>query len=395
MNAVNRFLTLAAALVLCTMPVDVQAQSGDDSLRAQFEAIVDGLNDNSFRLFQEALDQNAYTARVFGTGLITDEVKTAFTANFWPEIESGFVAAFPRPQTQGQAGSEITGAIIAFTEESGEARAIVRYVSAGYRYSYHAYDLQRGRGGRVQIIDWFDYYQSEWFSKLLGDGLLRVTPGQSSVASVLEIPRPTNAQLFQVGELMKSVRDRNAKRYFQIYEGLDDTVLEDPYVVEMNYHFCRMLRDPVRLGAAVSSLLASFPGDPRFSLGLSEHYVQWRRFEEAIVELERLADGLGQTDGVIESLKATAAMALGEFERAQAFALEATRVEEGLELAWWTLLRTRTAAEDYAGATEAMTQLEDRFGHLLIPQKLQRDRFLKVLIKQQEYKDWRAARDQA
>jgi hypothetical protein len=70
-------------------------------------------------------------------------------------------------------------------------------------------------------------------------------------------------------------------------------------------------------------------------------------------------------------------------------------VEPDLELSWWTLLRTRTAAQNYAGATEALTQLEDRFGYLLIPQKLQRDRFLKTLIDQQEYKDWRASRDQS
>ena len=98
-------------------------------------------------------------------------------------------------------------------------------------------------------------------------------------------------------------------------------------------------------------------------------------------------------DGASESMKATAAMALGEFDRAQAFALSATEVEPDLELGWWTLLRTRTAAQDYAGAVEALTQLEDRFGHLLIPQKLRRDRFLRVLIDQQEYKDWRAERD--
>ena len=51
--------------------------------------------------------------------------------------------------------------------------------------------------------------------------------------------------------------------------------------------------------------------------------------------------------------------------------------------------------KDYTAATEAMTQLEERFGHLLIPQKLRRDRFLKVLIDQQEYKDWREQRDQS
>ena len=123
--------------------------------------------------------------------------------------------------------------------------------------------------------------------------------------------------------------------------------------------------------------------------------MQGRRFDDAIVRFDEFENALGIEDGVVRSLKATAAMALGEFGQAQDFALGATQAEPDLELAWWTLLRTRTAAEDYAGATEALTQLEDRFGHLLIPQTLRRDRFLKVLIEQQEYKDWRAARDQA
>ena len=82
-------------------------------------------------------------------------------------------------------------------------------------------------------------------------------------------------------------------------------------------------------------------------------------------------------------------------EQAEEYALGATQAEPDLELSWWSLLRARTAAGDYAGATDAMTQLEDRFDHLLIPQKLRRDRFLKVLIDQQEYKDWRAGRDAA
>ena len=86
-------------------------------------------------------------------------------------------------------------------------------------------------------------------------------------------------------------------------------------------------------------------------------------------------------------------MALGEFERAEAYALEATGAEPGLELGWWSLLRTRTAAGDYEGAIEPLTALEERFGHLLIPQKLRRDRFLKVLIDQPAYQEWRAARD--
>ena len=153
--------------------------------------------------------------------------------------------------------------------------------------------------------------------------------------------------------------------------------------------------DTARRGRAVEAVAANFPGDPLFSQPLIEFFIATSQFERSITELETLQKGLGVVDGATESLKATAAMALGEMQRAEEYALSATQVEPDLELGWWSLLRARTAAGDYVGATEAMTQLEDRFEYLLIPQKLRRDRFLKVLIDQEAYKDWRAGRDEA
>ena len=37
-------------------PQHGHAQSQDDTLRAEFEAVIQGLNDNSFKLFHEAID---------------------------------------------------------------------------------------------------------------------------------------------------------------------------------------------------------------------------------------------------------------------------------------------------------------------------------------------------
>ena len=85
-------------------------------------------------------------------------------------------------------------------------------------------------------------------------------------------------------------------------------------------------------------------------------------------------------------------MALGEFDRAERYALEATAAEPGLEVGWWALLRVRTAAENYGAATEVLTRLEDDFGLSLTPEKLGKDRFLRVLTDKQEYLDWRASR---
>lgn len=381
-------------IVATLLSPSATAQSGDTGMREQFAAVIDGLNDNSFRKFQEAIDDEAFVSRVLGTRVIDEEARRAFAQSFASNLQQMFQSSFPTARTEEEAAGEIIGTIVSFEEDGDEARALVRYAGEGFRYSWHAYDLVR-RGGRVQIVDWFDYYQSGWFSEIAGNSLVRTMPGPASVRSVLEMPSPTRGQLFQVGELFKAVRDGNPRRYVEIYDGLEEALQQEPFIVEQNFQYWRILRDPGRLRAAADALANTFPGDARYSLGLAEFYVQSRRFDDAIVEFDRLEGTLGTDDAVIRSLNATAAMALGDFERAEAMALSATEAEPELELAWWTLLRTRTAREDYAGATEAMSVLEDRFNHLLIPEQLRRDRFLRVLIDQQEYKDWREARDQA
>jgi hypothetical protein len=393
-NAVQRILAVAAATLLLALQCPVAgAQSGQDDLRSQFDAIIAGLNDNTFKPFHAAIDNNDFLNRIVGTRVVAPDARQFMASDFDSKIEASFIDAFPRPRGDAEASGEIIGTLVSFEESGGRARALVRFEGQGFRFSYHAYDVSRGRGGRVQIIDWFDFYNGAWFSEIIGDSLVKLMPTPQAVASVLELPNASGGQLFQVGELLKSARDRNPQRYFEILDNMDEVLRDDPFIVALNFQWCRMLRDPGRLQAAAGDLARVFPGEARFSLSLGEYYVQRGRFEQAIEQFDALEEALGIKDGVIESLKATAAMALGEFERAETYAASATRVEPGLELGWWSLLRTRTAAQDYEGAIEPLTALEERFGHLLIPQKLRRDRFLKVLIDQPAYQEWRAARD--
>ena len=422
----NRVLAIALAVLIAVgVPTTARAQSAEEA-RREFQAIVDGLNDNTFRGFHDAIDDKSFLNRVFGTRVIEEEARDALAQSFTEAVEELFVGSFP-PSRRVAHGGDITGTVIAFDANGGEGRAVVRYESRGYRYTYHAYDLSFGRGGKVTIVDWYDYYRGKRFSEEVGNELVRAMPGRNPVAGILEQGKPTEAQLFQTGELLKTVRDRNWERYFQIHEGLEESLRNEPYIVDQHHRICidiaatfnfradsasqaqvsdedrvqaqglaqAAARADARLDAAVDELVARFPGDARYSLSLAHHYVLRGRYADAIAEYARFQDALGIKDGASESIKATAAMALGDFVKAQEYALSATEVEPALELAWWTLLRTRTAGRDYAGATEALTELEERFGHLLIPQTLRRDRFLRVLIEQQEYRDWRAQRDAA
>lgn len=395
-NAVNRLLAFATVLlVLALMPQPAAAQSDDAEMREEFAAVIEGLNDNTFSAFQDAINEKALINRVIGTRVIEEDAKESFAAAFAGSLEQMFTGSFPKPRTRAEAGGEIIGTVIAFQFQEGQGRAIVRYEGKGYRFTYHSYDLVKSRGGKLVIVDWFDYYNASWFSEDAGNALVRAMPGKEAVRSIMEMPNPSEGQVFQMGELLKAVRDQNAQRYFQIYDGMEEVLRREPHAVVLNFQYCRSLGDPARINLAVQELVAAFPGEAQHSLSLSEFYIGRGLFEEAIVELDRFEGALGMKDGVSEAFKATSAMALGDFERAQAFALSATQVEPELELSWWTLLRANTAAENYAGATEAMTELEDRFDYLLIPQKLRRDRFLKILIDQQEYKAWREQRDQS
>lgn len=384
----NRLLVLAAAvLVMLVVPQPAHAQSENDALRAGFQAVIDGLNDNSFKLFHESIDQRAMVSRIIGTYAISEDIRDQLGDNPREWIESSFKSSFPPSK------DEILGTVVAFEAYEETARALVRWESSGYRFSYHIYELEIHGKDKFRIVDWIDYYKAGRFSELVAQSFVYTMPTPEATLQLLEDKNRSEGEVFQMGEMFKAVRDKRHDRFFGIYDAMDESLRGEKIVTRLNLDMAMSWNDAGRTGRAFQAIVATYPQEPLYSLQLVGFHIATRQFEKVIPELETLQTGLGVTDGATESLKVSAAMALGDFERAEQFALNATKVEPDLELSWWSLLRARTAARDWSGATEAMAELEDRFGHLLIPQKLRRDRFLKALIDQQEYKDWRAARD--
>lgn len=379
----------AAALLLFAPPTTavVLADTEPDAIRAQFESIVEGLNKNSFDRFNRAISKQDMTARIFGKRLIEPDVKKAFSSGFTSAVQEMFTSSFPRSE------DEILGTLIDFRFDKNEGRAVVRYAASGYRYSYHVYELGLGPRGRVQIIDWLDYYQGNRFSAEAGQTLVMALPSRPATRNLLQNKMLGDGQVFQVGELFKAVRDNKTERFFQIFDGLDEPLLKEPVILRLNLH--RSLASPQspRAANAVRLMTETFPDEALNSLRLTSYYIAVRRYQEAIDALDSLQDGIGIRDGASESLKSAAFLAMGSAADAEKSALQATVAEPSLEVGWWSLLRARTRAEDYSGATEALARLEDDFGHTLDANKLRRDRFLKVLADKPEFRDWRASRE--
>ncbi|MGB5625534.1 MAG: hypothetical protein WBM61_07380 [Woeseiaceae bacterium] len=384
-------LYLAATAVLAGLlaPVSEDAYAADaevDALRDQFESIIQGLNDNSFDRFNRAISKKDMTARIFGNRLIEADVKKAFASDFTTSVQGMFSSSFPKST------KEILGTLIDFQFTGNEGRAVVRYVASGYRYAYHVYELGLDAKGRMLILDWLDYYQGSRFSEEAGQALIMAMPSKPSTRNLLENKTLGEGEVFQVGELFKAVRDNEAERFFQIFDGLDPVLLKEPAILRLNLHLSLAFPESPRAANAVRLVVDAFPDDPLYSLRLIDYYIPARQYQDAIDALELLQAGIGISDGATESVKSSAALAMGNTADSEKYALQATVAEPSLELAWWSLLRARTRAADYSGATEALTRLEDDFGHTLDPKKLKRDRFLKVLADKPEYLNWRASR---
>ena len=90
-----------------------------------------------------------------------------------------------------------------------------------------------------------------------------------------------------------------------------------------------------------------------------------------------------------------ASLVLGNTEDAMSYAEQALQMEPGLELAWWSALRSRTALEQFGGAVEALDQLEKTFGYTLGPEAFEKDPAMADLLLSSEYEKWLDSRESA
>lgn len=378
-----------AVLVLVAGLVHPAAAADDpeSDFRAKFQDVLDGLNNNSFDKFSAAISTSDMTRRILGTRSIDPQVKEMLGTDFKSSVEGWFGESFPDT-----GGKEIIGTLIDFQEQGNQARALVRYALPRYRYSYHLYTVQLNDNGRIIITDWLDYLMANRFSDAAGEFLVSVMPSDSAARKMLEIPSPTQSQVFQTRELLKAYRDKQADRYFSIVENMDTSLQRERAMLDRSLRMAELLADRRRYEAAVQVLLEKYPDEPLYFLTYIDYFTATRDFDRGLKTLVNFQETFGADDGAAFARMSAFALALGENDDAVAYALRATEAEPGLEVGWWSLLRAHTRTKDYVGATEALDRLEDDFGHVLDPPKLSRDRFLKVLTRQQEYIDWNAAR---
>ncbi len=357
-----------------------------EAFRLGMREIVDELNTGSTDRFINAIDQDDLVDRIFGLRLIDQKVKRQFNDDLEFRYENMIESAFGQPK------EEIKATLLGVESRGDRGRAVVRFDLPDFQFGYHEYELLLDAKNRVIIVDWIDFLQGDRFSDSIGTMLVRAAPSRPAIRKLVDYQNVSEADLFQFTELLKAARDRQAKRYIDIINGLDERLQRQRLVVLTSVQLMKQIRDRRLLRTALIYMAKYYPEEPLFSLMLLDYYFPARMYEDALQALERLHERLDVGDAAMEARLSAAKLVMGNQEDADAHAERALSMEPGLELAWWSALRARAAVSDYTRAVEALTRLEEQFGHTLDPEALNRDPGLSALLASDEYNGWLAAR---
>ncbi len=373
-----------AALMLAAAAAPAQ-QPATDPLQAAFQAIVDDLNDDELDSFVKAVDAKGMLGVIYSKRLIDQRVQEQFSETFDSQIETMFASSFPPSE------GEILGRLVSFERQGERATAVVRFDLSPYAYVYREFELRAENDNKVRIEDWVDFFTGERLTDAVGDSLAMAMPGDNQTRSLLSPLQLSEAEIFQTRELFKAIRDKNAKRYFEILPGLDPRIQQHELVARTSVMLARAGRDKAQYRAALTIISDYYGGEPRYSAMLLDYQLPRKQYEQALLTMQRLKARLRTEDAAINSQLATLELILGNVDSASTHAEAAVSAEPGSELAWWAVLRTRTAAGQFDQAIEALAVLEDEFGHKLRGDALGRDSGLAKLLETDQFKAWKDA----
>ncbi|MDJ0917721.1 MAG: hypothetical protein QNJ05_08155 [Woeseiaceae bacterium] len=373
-------------------PADLDAeQLAEMERRAQFEAgfkaIVDDINRGSFASFNAAINRQDMLERIFGLRLIDQRVKQSFSEDFESSlpnmIERMFIVAKDH---------EAKAHLLGFDSRGFLGRATVRYDLPDFQYTYHEYDLRMTEAGKIYIADWTDFLRGEGFSDSIGETLIAAAPSKQAVRKLIDLPRVSDSQVFQVTELLKAVRDRKVDRFVEIWGNLGDDLKAQRITVLSHVHLMKDTRNRRKLRTALIEMAKFFPKEPAYSLMLLDYYFPSRRYQEAFDALKRLESRLGVEDSAMQARLSAASLVLRNTDDAAAYAARAVEMEPGLELGWWSLARASAVNSDFDTAVRALTELEDQFGYDLGPEALGKDPLFAQVVRSAAYEEWSASR---
>jgi len=356
------------------------------AFRSGFTTIVESLNLGTFDLLVSSINREEFIDRIFGLRLISQTIQRDFRENMQTQfadlVKSGFAVS--------EDGVKAT--LLGIESRGDRGRAVVRFDLPELQFGYHEYELILDKKNRVIVVDWVDFLRGEGFTDGVGVSLTIALPSKQAMRKLIDYKNVKDSDLFQFTELLKAARDRRADRYIDIINNLSPEMQRQRIVVLTGVQLTKTIKSRRMMRTALIQMANHFPEEPLYSLMLLDYYVPSKMYEEAVAALRRTYEQFDFDDAAMEARLSAIVLVMGNSADASALADRAIELEPGLELGWWSALRARVASSNFAGAAEALQQLEQHHGHSLGPEALERDKSFAALLASDEFKTWAASR---
>ena len=378
----------AVLVVFAFWQAPLLADEDADEARERFERVVKAINEQRFDPIKNIIDRTDMTNRILNEYAVSEEVRAAFSENFWEMVEGIALGNAPNAETK------VPGKLIEFEFADGKGAAVVRYDLPNYLYTYQIWELRHDNRKRLKAVDWHDTTDGMGVVSEISESLVTMMPSRASTSQLLSGRNPTDQQLFQTTELLKAARDRQAPRFFEIYDGIDSSLKNDKLISKFAVQLAFLAQDPDRFRATLDTFASVHGGDKKFAMPIANSYLVLEEYDKAYASMQQFFKHFDIKEGGTPAKLSALALVLGLTEDAEKYAVIATTAEPTLELGWWSLLRARARSGNFSGAVEALTRLEDDFDEVLDAANLKRDRFggFVALSESDEFKAWRETR---
>ncbi len=385
MYSLRALMTLALCSIVLT---PVMADEASDARQA-FDRIVTAINEKSFEPVKATIDRAELSRRVNAVRPSAPQSRQALENQFWEMAEHFFWVSVPVATRDRKLET------VHFEFENGKGFAVLRVAGPDYTFAYSRIEFGHDSRGRLKIVDVVPFNARPPMSVDMADYMATFQPTRVTTRALMTAKDLSEEEVFQISELLKAYRDKDGGRYFRIYDALDKRLQDEELLLRFNLLLAMYANDTGRAVAFLRPFVEIHEERNRFSVALADMYIVFGELGKAYDALLQFKQHYQLDEGATPARLSALALALGDLESAATHAVEATKLEPSLELGWWSLLRARAAAADFAGALEALTALEDDFEHRLDAAKLRRDpyRAFGALAASQEFKDWRTARD--
>lgn len=355
------------------------------TIQDEMTAIVEDLNRNSFARLVAAIDADAMLEQIYGLRLIDQRMKRDFSERMG---EPGQFENFIRSQYQAEAEEGIRARLLVVESRGDRGRAVVRFDMPFFQANYLEYDLRLVNGNRLQVVDWTDYGWGHRFTDWIGLAMIAQQPNENAARKLVDFPSVQQAQLFQIIEILKSTRDNNLDRYWQIVDTMDEEMRRQRVVWKLGLDATRQARKRRDQRRVLEGIEKYYPQDVLFALPLLDYYFPAQQYQKAYEALVRVRDKLRVDDALTNARLSSAELVLNQVDTALASAKKATEQEPDLELGWWSLFRAQVASGDHAAATETLKTLNRDFEYQLDLESLSKDPLLREFVASDAFRDW-------